>query len=76
MLQACNHKRQYTDSPNERHHAFAGIMSLLASCVYPHTAGGNQFAVADYFLDQGAIGAVHAGGNKRVFVLEVRTCCM
>ncbi len=48
----------------------------MASCLYPHTAGGNQFAVADYFLDQGAIGAVHAGGNKRVFVLEVRTCCM
>lgn len=38
-------------------------------------AGGNQFAVADYFLDQGAIGAVKAGGNKRVFVLEVRPGC-
>ncbi|KAL4446347.1 hypothetical protein ABPG77_003154 [Micractinium sp. CCAP 211/92] len=39
--------------------------------IVPIEKGGNQFAVADYFLDQGAIGAVHAGGNKRVFVLEV-----
>lgn len=37
--------------------------------ITPVGPGDNRVVVADYFLDQGTIGKVHAGGNKKVFVI-------
>ncbi len=34
--------------------------------ITPVGPGDNRVVVADYFLDQGTIGKVHAGGNKKV----------
>jgi hypothetical protein len=41
--------------------------------ITPIAPGDNRVAVADYFLDQGAIGKVHAGGFKKVREGDIHT---